>query len=503
MYAFKLCKCEKRNYMRVADLLADPSLQIGLETPSSTKRLAHEISRCAPAEYLDPTPFLDENVLLLTSGIGMNFTDASIWDAYVERLTRVPVAAVAFAVGPAYKELPKGLVAACTKHDVPLLEVPATVAMLKVFQYIETMLQAEQFNLQDRGWSLADECARLASQGAEVSTLLAAINSTVKSPVAIYDAFDTLIAQYPESVTWHERLSVTAQQPDTLTIPLPMGLSRPCQLVVRLYGSAAELETLLAPASSIVAIHLNRSVAIDASSHQDMMRFVSRCVAWSEVTRGDVAKAFQDLGLSQRAETALVVANMSGDYAATAWKLRRALHDGFHEVRIAEFDDRLFALMQHPRTEFDETAQGLLQIDPDLPLVLRSPSKTIDELRIALVHAIDMVKHISKPTMAPRLGLSAVVAAAAGRGAREAALQFLTPLITHDEQRATELLPTLRTWLRHDAQPSRTCEELFIHRNSLSYRLKNIEELLGVSLSSLDGRATCLMALRLVDLEAY
>src|SRR5690606_33657347 len=114
-----------------------------------------------------------------TSGIGMNFTDASIWDAYVERLTRVPVAAVAFAVGPAYKELPKGLVAACTKHDVPLLEVPATVAMLKVFQYIETMLQAEQFNLQDRGWSLADECARLASQGAEVSTLLAAINSTV------------------------------------------------------------------------------------------------------------------------------------------------------------------------------------------------------------------------------------------------------------------------------------------------------------------------------------
>ena len=118
--------------------------------------------------------------------------------------------------------------AACTTHDVPLLEVPATVAMLKVFQFIETMLQAEQFNLLDRGWSLADECARLASQGAEVSTLLAAINSTVKSPVAIYDAFDTLIAQYPEAVTWHEKLSITAQQPDTLTIPLP--LSCECEL---------------------------------------------------------------------------------------------------------------------------------------------------------------------------------------------------------------------------------------------------------------------------------
>lgn len=489
--------------MRVADLLADPSLQLGLETPSSTKRLSHEISRCAPAEYLDPTPFLDENVLLLTSGIGMNFTDTSIWDAYVERLTKVPVSAVAFAVGPAYKELPRGLITACTKYDVPLLEVPPTVAMLKIFQHIETMMRAEQFELQGRSWSLADECARLASQGAEVSTLLAAIYSTAKCPVAIYDAFGTLIAQYPESVTWHENLIVTEQQPDALTVPLPMGLSRPCQLVARLYGASSELETLLAPVSSIIAIHLNRSVAVDASSHQDMMRFVSRCVSWSEATRGDVAKTFQDLGLGQRAETALLVADMSGDYAAIAWKLRRALHDGFHEVRIAEFDDRLFALMQHPRGEFDETAQSLLEIDPDLPMVLRSPARTIDELRIALVHAIDMVKHTSTPTMAPRLGLSAVVAAAAGRGARESALQFLSPLITHDEQRSTELLPTLRTWLRNDAQPSRTCEELFIHRNSLSYRLKNIEDLLGVPLSTLDGRATCLMAVRLVDLEAY
>lgn len=489
--------------MRVADLLTDPSLQIGLETPSTSQRLAHEISRCAPAEYLDPTPFLDENALLLTSGIGMNFTDPSIWDAYVERLTRVPVAALAFAVGPAYQTLPRGLIDACTRHDVPLLEVPASVAMLKVFQYIESALQAERFDLQERGWSLADECARLASQGVELSTLLAAIHSALECPIAIYDAFDTLIAQYPESATWRESLTDATRQPGTLTIPLPMGLSRPCQLAVRLYGSPVELESLLSPVSSIIAIQLNRSVAVDASSHQDMMRFVGRCVSWSEATRSDVAKAFQDLGLSQRADTALVVADMSGDYVATAWKLRRALHEAFHEVRIAEFDDRLFALTQHPRGEFTAVAEQLLAVDAELPLVLRAPTQTLDELRIALVHAIDLVKHVSKPTLAPTLGLSAVVAAAAGRGAREAALQFLTPLMTHDEQRSTELLPTLRAWLRNDAQPSRTCDELFIHRNSLSYRLRRIEELLGISLGSLDGRATCLMALRLVDLESY
>ncbi len=489
--------------MQVADLLTDVNLQIRLGTPSGSSRLAQEIVRCAPTEHLDPTPFIDANVLLLTSGIGMSFTEQSIWDAYVERLANVPIAALAFAIGTAHQTLPEGLVTACAHYDLPLLEVPTTVPLLKIDQHVENILEAERTARRGRGWALADECARLASQGAEVSTLLAAIYAELECPIAIYDAFETIITQYPETATWGENLSETAALPGVLTVPLPMGLSRPCQLAIRLLGSRAEIESLLAPVTSIVALHLNRSVMLAASSHQELARFVNRCVSWSEATRADVATAFQELGLSRQADTALLVSDISGEHAATAWKVRRELHGAFHDVRVAELDDRLFALLQFPRGEFDEVTERLLGIETRLPLVLRAPTHTIDELRIALVHAIDLVKHVDRPTLAPVLGLSAVVAAAAGRGAREAAEQFLAPLITHDEQRASELLPTLRTWLRNNAQPSRTCSELFIHRNSLSYRLGRIEDLLGTPINTLDGRATCLMALRLVDLEAY
>lgn len=488
--------------MRVVDLLAEHSLQLRLETPSSTERLTREISRCAPTEHLDPTPFLDSNVLLLTSGIGMNFTEQKIWDGYVERLTRVPVAAVAFAVGTAHRTLPRGLIEACTTHDVPLLEVPTIVPLLKIDQHVESMLQAERIALHDRSWSLADDCARLASQGADISTLLATIYATLEYPIAIYDAFDSVLAQYPESVTWRTG-SARQSQPDVLTIPLPMGLSNPCQLAVRLFGSRDDVGALLAPVVSIVALQLNRSVVVDSSGHQDMLRFVNRCVAWSESTRSDVANAFNELGLSRRTDTTLLIADLSGEHAASGWRLRVALHDEFHDVRVAELDERLVALVQFPRGEHSSATDRLLAIKPALPLVLRGPVRTIDELRIALVHALDLVRHVEWPTLAPALGLSAVVAAAAGRGARESAERFLAPLIAHDEQRTTVLLPTLRTWLRNDAQPSRTCEELFIHRNSLSYRLRRIEELLGISLDTLDGRATCLMALRLVELEPY
>lgn len=488
--------------MKVSELLAESSLQLGLETPSSMKRLSREIARCAPAEHLDPTPYLEPHALVLTSGIGMNFTEPSIWDGYVERLTLVPVSAVAFAVGIAHQTLPTGLVDACARHDVPLLQVPTGVPLFKINQHVEYMLQVERLALTDRGWKLADECARLANQGAEISTLLAAIYAVLEVPVAVYDAFDSLIAQYPTTVTWPLGADRN-ERPDVFNMVLPMGLNKPCQLAVRLHRSTHEFESLLAPVTSILALQLNRSARVDASSHQDMLRFINRCVSWSESTRVDVANAFQELGLSRTADTSLLVADLSGEHAAAAWRLRIALHDAFHEVRIVEVDDRLIALMQVPRGDGESVAPQLLAVDPEMPLVYREPTHTIDELRLSLVHALDLVRHAEKPVIAPVLGLSAVVAAAAGRGARESAHLFLKPLIEHDETRNTELLPTLRAWLRNDAQPSRTCEELFIHRNSLSYRLRRIEQVIGLSLDTLDGKATCLMALRLVELEPY
>lgn len=488
--------------MRVVDLVAEHSLQLRLETPSSMSRLEREVARCAPAEHLDPTPYLEPDVLILTSGIGMNFSEPSIWDGYVERLARVPTSAIAFAVGTAHGELPRGLIDACITHDMPLFEVPTTVPLFKINQHVEYTLQAERSALRTRGWQLADECARLANQGAELSTLLAAIYATVELPIALYDTFGSLIAQYPATPTWRTGPGYESQ-PGVLNLALPMGLSRPCWLTVRAYNAGVEVEPLLTPVSSILALQLNRSVTTDASNHKHMQLFLNRCVSWSESTRSDVANAFQEFGLSSSEETSLLVADMSGDHAASSWKLRVALHDMFHEVRVTEIHNRLVALMQLPRDVNVDKEQELLRVAPELPLVLREPTRTIDELRIAVVHALDSVQHLDGPQLAPRLGLSAVVAAAAGRGAREAAVRFLSPLLVYDEQRSSELVETLRAWLRNDARMTATCRELFIHRNSLSYRLNRIESILNVSLDSLESKASCLMALRLVDIEPY
>ena len=161
--------------MRVQDLLAEDSLQLRLHTPSTAKSLATSISYSAPAEFLDPTPFLGANCLLITHGIGFNFFDQRTWDAYVERLARVPVCAIAFVTGVAHRLIPTPLVEAAKAHGIPLLEVPSVVPALQLQRFVTSVLEAERFALTRQSWELADLCAKAARSGGSLKAVLAEV----------------------------------------------------------------------------------------------------------------------------------------------------------------------------------------------------------------------------------------------------------------------------------------------------------------------------------------
>ncbi len=484
--------------MNVFDLIRDKSLPLELKTTAPKARHAVSVSGCSPTELLDPTPFLEPNSLLLTSGIGMNFSEERTWDAYVERLATVPVAAVAFSTGIAHHAVPPGLIAACEKHETPLIEVPATIPSLQLLRHIESILETERMDLVAQGWTLADKCARLANQGADVASLLVAIFETIESPLAVFDSYSSVIAQYPAATKWEADDEKNARR-GVLTIPLPMGLKSTCSLVIKATDAENKLSSLLGPVASILALQLNRSVVIDPSSHQEIKKLVETCEMWDEYSHGDVRRAVQDIGLDPRKEIGIVVADVSGEFHSTSWRLRVALHEAFNVVRVTDIDDRLIAFTQSPRDDLDAVANALLSIQSKQPVVVKLPTASLYQLRMSLVHSLQLVEHIERPQLAPSLGLGAVVVATAGRGARESAQNFLRPLVEHDETRAGQLVETLRTFLRNNARPTPTCAELFIHRNSLNYRLKKISDLLLVDLNSVEGQATCLIAIQLIE----
>lgn len=56
---------------------------------------------------------------------------------------------------------------------------------------------------------------------------------------------------------------------------------------------------------------------------------------------------------------------------------------------------------------------------------------------------------------------------------------------------------TLISWFSHNVQPSATARALFIHRNTLEYRLNRISELTGLDLGNFDDRLLLYVALQL------
>ena len=487
--------------MRTGDLLSEHALQLRLHTPSSSERLDQPISWSAPTELMDPTPFLNANTLVLASGIGFNFVEERTWAAYVERLVSARVSALAFATGSAHRVLPSALVTACVANDLPLLEVPAVVPLLQVDRHVEQVLQQEHLLIINRSLRLADECARLANSGADLSTLMATLYAEVGAPLAIYDSYGSVISRFPTSTSWSGGKR-SEPAPGETRIPLPMGLQIPCMLAVKLDTPGLKLESLLSPAASVLALQLNQREASHGHRQSQLRQLLAQFVDWEEVRQDDLVKSLRSIGIEFPEPVTLLIADMKGEFAATSWQLRVAMHECFHTVYLAEIDGRLIALAQRKRVSSGEAAQRLLSIHSDQPLALKLDAQSLEELRLAVSHAQDLLGRIDRPRLVPELGLSSIIAVTAGRGARADAENFLRPLVAHDARRAVTLLPTLETFLRNDAHPTRTCDELFIHRNTLSYRLRKIEQLLDIDLTTLEAQATCLLALRLVELRS-
>lgn len=76
-------------------------------------------------------------------------------------------------------------------------------------------------------------------------------------------------------------------------------------------------------------------------------------------------------------------------------------------------------------------------------------------------------------------------------------LRILDPLIEYDRENNTELLKTLEALLENFNNKSKTAQDLYIHRNSLNYRIKRIEEISNVKLDEVSNCLEIYMAIKI------
>ena len=74
--------------------------------------------------------------------------------------------------------------------------------------------------------------------------------------------------------------------------------------------------------------------------------------------------------------------------------------------------------------------------------------------------------------------------------------RLLGPLAEYDRRHSAELLPTLRSFLACDGSWSACASRMYVHVNTVRYRIGRIEAITGRDLSALPDRVDFFLALR-------
>ncbi|WP_219509875.1 PucR family transcriptional regulator [Nonomuraea ceibae] len=112
----------------------------------------------AVSELEDPTPFLEGDELLLTTGMRLE----GDFSGYVARLVARGVAGLGFGVGLSHDEVPPALVTAAEEAGLPLLEVPRETPFIAIGKTVGELLAAEQYEEITRAFAAQGRLTRAA-----------------------------------------------------------------------------------------------------------------------------------------------------------------------------------------------------------------------------------------------------------------------------------------------------------------------------------------------------
>jgi sugar diacid utilization regulator len=185
---------------------------------------------------------------------------------------------------------------------------------------------------------------------------------------------------------------------------------------------------------------------------------------------------------------------------------------------IAPQGDRAVIMwpMRNPQTvtRLQQFAENLNQrmnvLWPDLTTIISVSTPITNPLRFAdayreCLDALAVAKRFNRITpiiIFDDLGIHALLLRNnAVEDLQNFAQRLLEPILAHE--RAEELLHTLDVTLRHQLSPQKSAEALFVHPNTVKYRLRKLRDLLHSDLSSMQDLLEIQLALLIYSLAPW
>ncbi|MFJ4331671.1 PucR family transcriptional regulator [Streptomyces sp. NPDC088935] len=509
------------------------------------------------SELADPVPYMEGGELLLITALKLDAEDPAAMHRYVKRLADAGVVGLGFAVGVNYDDIPQALVDAARQEGLPLLEVPRRTPFLAISKAVSAAIAADQYRAVTAGFAAQRELTRRTlTDGPE--GLLAALAAQVDGWAALYDASGAVVATAPEWAG-RRAAKLTADVQRLRERPAPassvvggvqnsehpenadrvelhsLGTSRRPRSALAV-GTAAALGTAERYAVHSAIALLTLTTERSRSLHEAGLRIdaaVLRMLLAGEpdharAVAGDLYGGLLDAPFriavaespAARAKAATAVptgdpaAETGGDPLGTLTEVvESAAARSGEAVLVVPEGERLVVLatdggaavaacVEHasaleaarPASESlaggDEESLVVGLSAPSGPIAASAAYKQAQQAlsvarrrgRVCVEH-----EHVAAGSVLPLLADDAVRAFADG---------LLRALRDHDATGRGDLVASVRAWLSRHGQWDAAAADLGVHRHTLRYRMRRVEEILGRSLDDPDVRMELWLALK-------
>lgn len=515
--------------LTLSDVITQRDLGLRLVTGENSA-LSGEVSWVSSSDLADPTPFLGENQIILTTGNqflghgdrgraggatnGGRTGPATTTDYndYVRRLSESGVRALGYGTEVIRPGTPAGLVHACQKYALPLFEVPYRTPFIAIIRFAADAIVAAEHARELWAMNAQRAISFAALRPQPLSAVLAELARLLGRWVELYAAPGPTATRYgsaevgaPEIAEEVARLLSRGQR-SAATLAVGGEL-----LSLQTVGRRGDLRGVLVIGGSAPLDHADQSV-------------VTSVVALA----GLALEQGRGLRRSRRALRAGLLESMLAGKTSLARQSLQHIHEqlpaeplrvalwrpdhGLGDPLLRELDERT---QSRPGSVFfaklgreiiavlpaAEAAERALELSgPDAlhaglsdPVSYAAIGTGLDQAR----RALDEHEGPGPAVITfAELGTRDLLGLLEGTEAHRLAATVLAPILEHDREQHTALLDSLATWLEYNGAWDPAARSLGVHRHTLKARITVVEALTGENLQTMAARTNFWLALR-------
>jgi PucR family transcriptional regulator, purine catabolism regulatory protein len=467
----------------LSDVLAEPALGIALVdggVDGASAALSRPVRWVAVTELADPRPFLSGGEFVLTTGLRQR--TAASQRQFVARLVEKGATGLGFGTGLTHKTVPAATLAEARGHGLPVLEIPYSTPFIAVDRFVaDRILEAQYGRFHDLLVEY-DALARSLLSGRGLGALVESLHQMLGAPVMVVDPQGRVLAVSPAGAEWQAEPGFPVEIEDDVVAYL-------CHRPPRRSAD------VLPYAVSLIGLELARGQAVLAGRRQ-LAGQVLEDLARGTITTTDAERRLATFGIQAGAEHALVVGTV--DHAGADLRRQLTASPPLAQATTAVVENCLVAVLGAGQSRQEAATlmhAHLSQRGSGARVGIGGWYTGVTGLRWSYYEAHEAMTRGPGVNERAQMSLSGLLLASEDVPLRDLAADVLRPLRDFDTAHSGALIQTLRAYLDANGSVAKVAEQLIVHRNTVRYRLEQIERLTGQSLGSTAARVQFWLAL--------